>query len=187
MAAWSPEGKGVGVRHGLSNGPVLGIAARRMDSHRGGADSAHIRARPHPVYFGGTAGWTLFIALVVTLLIRHNDLAASTDWKIVGGGVLVAMASAVLPVLRWLRTEVELVPRSVRCTSGLLRPAIVELDLTQARIVTMEHSVVGRLLGYGRLHVVDEQGTPHVFPPLPDDALRIAVEGRDRRSRPRTG
>jgi hypothetical protein len=149
---------------------------------------ARVGTRPHFVHFAGATSWAAFVALVVTLLIRHNDLPATTDWKIVGGGVLAALAGAVGPVARWARTWVDIEPTRARCTSGLLRRATVDVALDRARGVALEQSLLGRWLGYGRLRVVDEAGAAHLFPPVGDvDTLRVAVERRDRRSSGRRG
>jgi hypothetical protein len=184
MAARGSKGKGGGRPHGLSNRPALGIAARRMERHDAGP---YVRAHPHPVHFAGACSWAAFVALVATLLIRHNDLATATNWRIVGWSVLVALAGFVTPALRWRRTWLALDGTTLRCTGGLLRRWSVALDLERAHAVGVEHGLLGGLLGYGRLRVVDEHNTPHLFPPVSDGLAREVAAGWNRRSRPRRG
>jgi hypothetical protein len=151
-------------------------------------DGAAVRTHPHPVHFAGAGGWTLFVALVVTLMIRHNELSASTEWTFVGWGVVAALAGFVGPVARWLRTWIEIDGPAARCTSGVLRQSTVDVDLVRSRAVEVDRSAAGRWLGYGRLRVVDEAGATHLFPPVGDDALRAAAARRERRaSRSRRG
>lgn len=159
-----------------------------MERGDGDAGAAHIRTHPHVVHFAGAACWTAFVALVVTLLIRHNDLPAATDWKIVGGGALAALAGAIGPALRWLRTEIELDPGRARYRGGLVRRTIVDVAFERARGVAIEQSFLGRRLGYGRLRVVDEAGTVHVFPPIGRlETVRALVARRERRGPGRAG
>lgn len=169
----------------LSNGPALGIAARRMDREHDDQARAPLGTRPHPIYFAGAAGWVAFVALVVLLLVRHNELAPSTNWAIGGAGVLVAIMGVIGPVTRWRRMWIEIDGGDARCTSGVLRASTVGVNLDRARTVTIETGVAGRWLDYGRLRVVDEVGTTHVFPPMGAAALQAALSARSRRSRAR--
>jgi len=159
-----------------------------MERGDGEAAATRLRAHPHVVHFSGAASWTVFVACVATLLIRHNDLPVSTDWKIVGGAVLVALGGAVGPGLRWARTWIEIDPTHARYSGGLFRRTTVDVGLDRARGVAIEQSFFGRQFGYGRLRVVDEAGGAHVFPPVGDlDTVRAAIAQRDGRSRGRQG
>lgn len=149
--------------------------------------AARVRTHPHPVHFAGAAGWALFVAIVATLLIRHNDLAQSTDWSIAAGAALLAACGFVGPMLRWLRTWVELDASLARCTSGVVWPATVDVDLARAQALAIEQSFAGRWLGYGRLRVVDASGTTHLFPPVGEAALRATMAREQRRTRVRRG
>ena len=158
-----------------------------MERARGGDIGGGGRRHPHPIYFSGALGWASFVALVATLLIRHNDLARSTDWAIVGCAVVAALCGFVGPATRWARTWVETEAATLRCTSGILWPSTVEVDLDRARALGVDRGLMGRWLGYGRLRIVDEAGTTHVFPPLGEAALGVAVTRRERQSRGRRG
>ena len=158
-----------------------------MDRVDEGDDTARVRTHPHPIYFAGAAGWAAFVALVATLLIRHNELATSANWAIVGWAVLAALTGCIGPGTRWARTWVEIDSAIARCTSGRVWRSTVDVDLERARALEIDRGMLGRWLGYGRLRVVDEMGTTHLFPPLGEIALRNAVERRERRSRGRRG
>jgi PH (Pleckstrin Homology) domain-containing protein len=169
----------------LSNAPSLGIAARRMADDRGGArGESAVRTRPHVVYFSGALGFAAFVALVVTLLIAHNDLPAATDWRIVGWGVLATAAGFVGPLLRWTRTWIELDQQGLRCRSGLLRRRSLALDFDRMRALTVEQSFLGRWLGYGHVRVVDDAGGDYVLPPVAAlEPFRSAAARVGRRAR----
>ena len=156
-----------------------------MEREDDGAAGAHVRTHPHPVHFAGATGWALFVALVVALMIRHNDLPASTEWTFVGWGLVAVLAGFVGPIARWLRTWIEIEGPAARCTSGLLRQSTVEVDLVRSRVIEVDRGVAGRWLGYGRLRVVDDAGATHLFPPVGEDALRAAAARRERRARSR--
>lgn len=159
-----------------------------MKREDGAAASARMQVRPHPIHFSGAAGWTAFVAVVAILIIRHNDLSRSADWAVVGWSVLAAASGVIGPVLRWLRTSIEVDATSARCTGGLIRPTSTVLDLGDAREVTVEQGRMGRWLDYGYLRVVDAQGATHVFPPVGDVAgLREVVTPQNRRLRPHRG
>jgi hypothetical protein len=178
MAAGAAEGKG-GRLVELSNRAALGHSRARM---KDALPVPSVRARPHLVHFGGAAGWAAFVAFVVTLLIRNNDLPAAIDWQIVGGGMLAALAGAIGPAARWARTWIEIEPGRARCTSGVLRRYRIDVPLDRARGIDVVQSLLGRWLGYGRLQVVDEAGEAHVFPPLGNvDALRAIARRHERR------
>jgi uncharacterized membrane protein YdbT with pleckstrin-like domain len=154
-----------------------------MDHAHEGTAMGPVRARPHPVYFAGTAGWVAFVAFATALVIRHNELQPATNWVVVGWGALAAVAGTVGPVVRWLRTSTELDALVVRCTTGVVWRSTLEVPLDEAREMSIEQSYVGRQLGYGHLRIVDGDGTTHVMPPIGDVAAwRAALSRRDRRA-----
>jgi len=145
--------------------------------------SPAVRARPHPIYFAGTAGWVLFVALATLLVIHNNDLRPATNWEAVGWGLLAAVSGVVGPVLRWLRTSIELDDTAARCTTGLVWQSTIEVPLDGVREMAIDQSYLGQQLGYGSLRIVDGTGTTHVLPPVGDVATwRAAVARRERRT-----
>jgi hypothetical protein len=188
MAAATPEGKGGEAAGRVVKRVPVRHSRARMQRGEEETSATGLRAHPHVVYFAGAASWAAFVAFVATLLIRHNDLPASTDWKIVGGGVLVALAGTIGPGLRWARTWIEIDSTHARYSGGLFWRTTVDVGLERARGVAIEQSFLGRLLGYGRLRVVDEAGGAHVFPPVGDlDTVRAAITRRESRARGRQG
>jgi uncharacterized membrane protein YdbT with pleckstrin-like domain len=157
-----------------------------MEHEPDGPTAGGVRSRPHPIYFAGTAGWVAFAALATVLVVRHNDLPASTNWAVVGWGVLAAASGIIGPVLRWRATWVEVDATRVRYTTGILRPSTVELDARRARAMEVEQGMVGRWFGYGRLRLVDGPGTTHVLPALGHvEGLRAVVAQHNRRAQAR--
>ena len=158
-----------------------------MEREDEGPAGARLRTHPHPIHFAGATGWALFVAFVVTLMVRHNDLSAATEWSFVGWGLVAALTGFVGPFARWLRTWVEIDGPAARCTSGLLRQSTVDVDLVRSRAMEVDRGFAGRWLGYGRLRVLDDGGATHLFPPLGEAALRAAAARREHRGRSRRG
>ena len=147
-------------------------------------ESSSLRTRPHLVFFAGAVGFVAFVALVVALLIRHNDLPPATEWRVVGWGILVGASGFIGPVLRWARTWIELDQRGLRCRSGLIRRRSLALDFDRMRAMSVEQSLLGRWLGYGFVRVVDHAGGDYVLPPVAAlEPFRAAAARVGRRSR----
>ena len=172
----------------MSNGAALGIAARRMADRGEDAGGAAIRARPHWIHFSGALGFALFVALVGTLLVRHNDLPRATDLRVVAWCLAIAVLGFVGPLLRWRRTLIEVGDGIARCSAGVFRPRSVSVDLGRARMANVEQSLLGRVFGYGQVRVVDADGVEHLFPPIGASAnLTRALGPSDRRGSSRSG
>ena len=142
------------------------------------------RRKPHPVVFSGAIGFSMFVAVVVALLIRHNDLPAETDWRIVGWGLLVALGGWVRPMLRWRQAWIELEGDRLRWISGRWRAPQVDVGLGEIRGLAIDQTWVGRWLDYAELRLVDAEGKEHTFPAVSGvDPFRRAAKrcGRDGR------
>lgn len=151
-----------------------------------GAGDHTLRLRPHPVVFGGALGLASFVALVVALLVLHNDLPRATEWRIVLGGAGVALAGFVGPSLRWRRARVELSPDRLSWSLGLVRRQRLDIDLDELRALAVEQGVLGRWLGYATLRVIDATGRERTFLPVGHvDAFRAASARCVARARPR--
>jgi hypothetical protein len=183
MAAGEAKGKPAKRRWELSKRPPFGIAARRMERTQQATATSPVRARPHPVYFAGAAGWVVSVAVASTLVIRHNDLSAAGDWAVVGWGCVAALAGVVGPVVRWLRTSIELDADGARCTTGIVWRWTLDVALDEVRELSIEQSYVGRRLGYGYVRIVDGAGAEHVLPPVGNVAAwQAAITQRLRRA-----
>lgn len=144
------------------------------------------RTRPHLAMLANALGFAAVVAFVVTLLIRHNELPAETNWRIAGWGLLVALGGFVAPVARWRSSWVELDESQLRWTMGIVRPRTFVGDVGRWRSLSVEQGLLGRWLGYGTLRVVDERGIEHTFGPVgAADAFREASSQTAGRRRPR--
>jgi hypothetical protein len=138
--------------------------------------------------FANAAGFVAFVTLVVVLLLRHNELPAATQWRIVGWGIVVAAGGLVGPGLRWLRSWVAVDDRRLAWCIGWLRLRRLEAPLADLRAFGVEQSWLGRLLGYGELRAVDAAGVEHVFGPVGElTAFHDAVARSGRRRGRRDG
>src|SRR5262249_4024648 len=111
----------------------------------------------HPMAFAGALSLALFVALVVALLIRHNDLPAATEAQIVVVGVLVALLGSVPALLRWWHTALLVTDRRRVVRSGTYRQHRLATPLAPG-IVEQESSATGRLLDHGTVTVMAAEG-----------------------------
>lgn len=116
-----------------------------------------VRTGLHPMAFSGAWGMALFVALVVVLLIRHNELPLATDVRIALVGALVAALGALPSWLRWRNTGVVVTDRRILATAGARGQYRVELPLAEAT-VTQEAGLTGRLLDHATLSIAAPDG-----------------------------
>ncbi len=159
-----------------------------VDKHLGPGERVIFRTRLHPVLFSGAAWFSAFVVLVVTLVIRHNDLSRQATVHLVLGGIAVILASLVTPFARWRTSEFAVTDRRVLIKVGLLSVHTVELLLQKVEAIGVDQTFVGRLLDYGTLRITGTGGTVETFPlvraPL---ALRDAVLAQTPGTKARTG
>jgi uncharacterized membrane protein YdbT with pleckstrin-like domain len=143
-----------------------------------------LRARPHPVVFGGTLGFTAFVVGAVWLIIVRNELTTSAILQLCLGAAAIVLIGFVSPLLRWWHAECLVTNRRLVLRAGLFRPRTRALALPAIEDVGVDESMMGRLLGYGTLHVVGGDGTVDVFPRVQNvRAVRDAIA----RQVPRSG
>jgi Bacterial PH domain len=102
----------------------------------------------HPLAFTGAVTLGLFVALVVALLIRHNDLPPRTDLQIALVGAAVAVLGALPAALRWRNTALAVTDRRVLVSAGGLRRRRLEVPLGPAAI-EQEGGLTGSLFDHG--------------------------------------
>lgn len=117
-----------------------------------------MRTGLHPMAFSGAATLAGFIALVVTLLIRHNDLPLATDLQIALVGGLVALLGALPAIMRWAGTDIVLTDRRVLANAGGMRRRRIAASLDRA-VIEQEGGLTGRLLNHGTLTVATADGS----------------------------
>lgn len=146
-----------------------------------------LRARLHPVVLAGGLIAAAFVAFVATLLIRHNDLPAGTDARIVFWAVLIAAMFLLRPVLRWQRSVVFVTDRRLVVRVGALRLETASQPLAADGVSAGVTSWLGRLLDYGTLAVATGRGDawtvwPVAQPMAVVDAVQAAVKKLKRRT-----
>jgi hypothetical protein len=115
--------------------------------------------RQHLMAFSGTAGMALCVALVVLLLIRHNDLPPATEVQIAVVGALVVLVAALPAVLRWRHTTLVLTERRLLVSAGAFRRHEIAVPLGPA-VVEQEPGLSGNLLDHGTVFVSGPDGQP---------------------------
>lgn len=117
-----------------------------------------LRTRLHWITWSGTIGFVAFVGLVVTLLLRHNDLAPDVARQIVLWGAGVALVALVARWVRWRRFWVELTQGHLRTTGNLLGRGGLDLPVRAVESAHADLPRMGRLLGYGTVFVVTAGG-----------------------------
>ena len=120
-------------------------------------ERAMFRTGLHPMAFAGALSLALFVALVVVLLIRHNDLPPATEAQIVVVGALVALLGLVPALLRWRHTALFVTDRRLLVRSGTYRQHMLATPLAPG-IVEQESGATGRMLDHGTVTVVGPDG-----------------------------
>jgi uncharacterized membrane protein YdbT with pleckstrin-like domain len=79
-------------------------------------------------------------------------------------GVLFAVAFLYAWFIRWT-TEIAVTDRRVIYKEGFITRHTVEIHMDKVASVDVDQSILGRLLGYGMVHVVGTGGAPHAADP----------------------
>jgi hypothetical protein len=146
-----------------------------------------LHGRLHPVVLAGGLGVAAFVALVATLLIRHNELSVGTNLRIVLWAAVVAGLFLVRPVLRWRRSAVIVTDRRLLVRFGALRLETLAQPLVPEGVAAGVTSVLGRLLDYGTLAIATGGGEARTLWPVAQptavvDAVQAAAKRLKRRS-----
>jgi hypothetical protein len=128
-----------------------------VDSQLEPGEGVLFRTGLHPTAFSGAATLALFVALVVWLLIRHNDLPPRTDLQIAAVGLLVAGLGALPSLLRWRNTSLAVTERRLLVSAGGLRPRRLAVPLGPS-MLHQEAGIGGRLLDHGTVTIVHPDG-----------------------------
>ena len=106
----------------------------------------------------GNIHWIIYwpaIALMALAVIALSVLGlASIVGRIIF--VLLALAAIFFAIKEWLQqwiTEIAVTDRRVIVKTGLIRRHTAEMNMDKVESVTVYQSVLGRLLGYGSVHV----------------------------------
>jgi uncharacterized membrane protein YdbT with pleckstrin-like domain len=106
----------------------------------------------------GNIHWVIYwpaIALMALAVISLSVLGfASIAGRIIF--LLLALAAIFFAIKEWLQqwiTEIAVTDRRVIVKTGLIRRHTAEMNMDKVESVTVYQSVLGRLLGYGSVHV----------------------------------
>jgi len=146
-----------------------------------------LRGRLHPVVLAGGLGVGAFVALVATLLIRHNELSTGTNLRIALWGVAIAAIFLIRPVLRWRRSAVVVTDRRLVVSFGAIRLDTLALPLAADGVAAGVTSMLGRLLDYGTLAIATGAGEARtIWPVARPTAIVEAVHTAARRVKRRS-
>jgi uncharacterized membrane protein YdbT with pleckstrin-like domain len=128
------------------------------------------RARPHwlsfaPFLIGGPTLDLIGVVLVVRALLGHGTGESPARWMIVLGAICVLAGSAVLAmgVVLWRSIEITVTSRRVFVKTGIVRRHTTEILLSKVESVSIEETLAGRLMGFGRVTIHGTGGTPESF------------------------
>src|SRR5437763_289199 len=97
-------------------------------------------------------------------------------------GWLLLVVAGIIFLGAWFRrsiTELSVTNHRVIYKSGFIRRHTVEMNMDKVETVNVDQSILGRILGYGTIHVLGTgqgiEGLSHIASPL---ALRNAITAR---------
>src|SRR5262245_20043866 len=135
----------------------------RKDAGLESDETVVFRTGLHPVVLAGTLGLAAFVAGVAALIVVRNDLPAATVARLWLAAAVVVVVAFVSPLARWWTFTILLTPRRVRATVRVLRAQTVEVPLKDLGAVSVGQTWVGRLLGYGTVHLLERGGELESF------------------------
>src|SRR5262245_23249663 len=135
------------------NAPGMGAIDAQLEPE----ERVLFRTGLHPMAFSGAITLALFVALVVMLLIRHNDLPAATEVRIALAGLGVAALGALPSFLRWRNTELAVTDRRMLVSAGGFRRRRMAVALGPAA-VEQEGGLTGGVLDHGTVTIAAPDG-----------------------------
>jgi uncharacterized membrane protein YdbT with pleckstrin-like domain len=124
----------------------------------------------------------LLAAVGVVLLLYGQQAATTAGRTAMYLGWLLLVLAAILFLGAWFRrsiTELSVTNHRVIYKSGFIRRHTVEMNMDKVETVNVDQSMLGRLLGYGTIHVLGTgqgiEGLSRIGSPL---TLRNAITAR---------
>ncbi|MCU1599324.1 MAG: rane-flanked domain [Frankiales bacterium] len=99
----------------------------------------------------------LLALLALAGFLLAQDFGSTTNWSIIGVGVLLLLGLFVVPLLKWRTTHFVVTSERVVMRSGVLGRSGRDIPLARINDVSFQHTFFERLLGCGTL-VVESAG-----------------------------
>lgn len=131
------------------------------------------RAKLHKILFVWP-GLVAFVALVFSLWILVNP---QYNVKFAGIGVIVAVIFLLSPYIQYITSEYAVTNKRVIVKVGLIRRQTLETLLQKIEAISVDQSVLGRILNYGTITITGTGGTRESFMNIADPlGFRRAVQ-----------
>src|SRR3954468_19234680 len=136
-----------------------------------GESVLHAARRHWFIYLKGLL--LLLAALVCLMLAVGSDQPGISIPLWLGAGVLglLGAVSAIAALIEQATTELVLTDRRVIYKTGLLKRHTMEMNRSKVETVSVDQSVLGRLLNYGTVIVRGTGGSPQPIPKIDDPLL----------------
>jgi uncharacterized membrane protein YdbT with pleckstrin-like domain len=143
--------------------------------------------RLHPASLAGTGAFAAFVVGATALVVYRNPLSTTTILELWLAALVVVALSAAAPVARWRSSRFSVSPQRLTISSGGFRARQTEIALAHVAEITVTPGLLGGLLGYGTVRIVQTGEPPETFTRVAaPTALRDAVLRYARGPRRRT-
>ena len=144
-------------------------------------------ARLHPASLAGTGIFAACVVGATALVVHRNPLTPTTILELWLAALVVIALSAAAPLARWRSSRFSVSPHRLMISSGGFRPHRTEIALARIAEVTVTPGLLGALLGYGTVRIVQTGEPAETFTRVAaPTALRDAILQYTRGSRRRT-
>ena len=123
--------------------------------------------------------WIIFVRAILVLVV---GLVLAFVPRIAPAGLVVLLVGVVMlvpPFVTYRTTELGVTNRRVIVKTGLVRRRTLELLLRQVEAISVEQSLLGRVLGFGSITLTGTGGVREVFHRVRDPLeLRRRIHGQ---------
>ncbi|HEY6572138.1 MAG TPA: PH domain-containing protein [Candidatus Eisenbacteria bacterium] len=105
------------------------------------------------------------VGLVVAAFLTREPGSSVSIPMILGAAILMLVGSAWMAagIIGWKATEITVTSRRVLIKTGIVRRHTKEILLSKVESVTVDESMMARVLGFGTLTIHGTGGTPETF------------------------
>lgn len=113
------------------------------------------------VIYKGKLHWVLFVPAVSVLILGLLLLAVNGTV----GGIVIALAviDLIIAYLNYTTSEFGVTNKRIMIKVGIIRRHSLETLLKKVESITVNQTIIGRMLGYGTIVVSGTGGTPEPF------------------------